>query len=363
MKKMYLLLLTLSVTLSACSSIEKESGKSTYTNNPDTAITSEQPEKTEDMQRCTVDNVSFSVDKSWEPMKEHKGTFVTPDKTAVYQLQGISPLGSDTPEEVYEKLKESYMNSYEIVYSDDALQSFVTADKLDAMIGKIEMTEEQVLYSIDVLIVPQKNIVVTFAVQCLESKEPPLDIRNISETAKFHIGTKDFISDNTFVAEDNSELCFRSDNSFIYYQSADDHDGAYYDGTYEVYYGQPAIDKVCSMTEYGITEEELEQTIAANMNGYTLKGDLSNYLDYLGDADDFEDSEEEKSDAGYHVCKDTFYAVILHNGKLVDEDGEVTEMGNDTLYIGHYLPELKLADMVNANTANYIKWTLKGKTE
>lgn len=400
MKKFYFILfITLSAALSACNFTQKDNSKVTSTNTSDTIPTSEQPTnlsdlkndylkrksqfKSEhqseqsvnlsDLQSCTVDHISFSVDKNWKPIEGHKGSFVTSDKTSVYQLQGISPLGNTTPDEFYKGLKKSYTNSYKILHSDDTLHSFITADDLDAMIGNIEMTADHVLYSIDVLIVPQKNIVVTFAAQCPETENLPLDIRTISETATFHIATKDSISGNTFIAEDDSEICFKADKSFIYYQSADDHNGAYYDGTYEVYYGQSAIDKVCSMTEYGITEDELEQTIAANMNGYTLKGDLS-YLDNLDDDfddnsnDDFgdnldEDTEKEKKDTGYHVCKDTFYAVILHNEKLVDADGQITKMGHDTLYIGHYVPDLKLADMVNANTANYIKWSLKEKTK
>ena len=61
-------------------------------------------------------------------------------------------------------------------------------------------------------------------------------------------------------------------SSYRYYRSEDDHENQYYEGVYEVYYGQTAVDKVVSMTEYGLTEEELNQVLSANMNGYVPGG-------------------------------------------------------------------------------------------
>ena len=103
-----------------------------------------------------------------------------------------------------------------------------------------------------------------------------------------------------------------------------------------------------------LTKEELEETLSANMNGYKLGG--SNISDFINSDDYYE------SDDIYQICKDSFYAVILHNEKLVDS-GSTSDMGNDTLYIGFYISELEYADMLNVMTANYAGWTLKGQTE
>lgn len=358
MKKQLLatLLLALSATMSACGGIQSESKNKKETNLAETACVTEQPTEAPEQKKCTVDDVSFLVNEEWEEMEECEGAFYTPDKKVVYQLQGISPLGSRTPKEFYEYLIEDYAKSYEIQERDEEPVSFVTADKLEASIGRIEMTADKVLYSIDVLMVPQKNIVVTFAAQCREEDSISTDIREVSSTATFAIATKDYISGNTFIGGDGSELCLAKDGSFMYYQSEDDHDSYYYKGNYEVFYGQDAIDKVTSMTEYGVTEDELERTITANMQGYEVGG--SSAYDFL-----LEEEAEVSKEKSYQVCKDTFYAVILHNETLVEDAGQETEISIDTLYMGHYILELKLADMVNANTGNRAEWTLKGKTK
>ena len=358
MKKSCLLMLLLSMlTLSGCSVLQSSSFESRNSRDNNKASVSEQKEEKEELQSCTVSQVTFSVSKELEPMEGQEGAFTTKDQKVVYHLQGASPLGSQTPAEVYEGFKEFYGASYEIVTSDDKLSSFQTADKVDVKIGRIEMTSGGVWFIIDVLIVPQKNYVVTFAAQCRDKDDLTMDIREVTSTATIDIGTKDYITGNTFIGADDSELCLKKDGSFAYYQTVDEHDGARYVGTYDVYYGQKAVDKVVSMSEYGVTEEELEQTLSANMNGYKVGG--SDTLSYFLEEDEEEDEDEDLQ----HVCKDTFYAVILHNDKIVDETGEEQEIGSDTLYMGYYLPELKLADLVNANTANRIEWNLCGATE
>lgn len=48
--------------------------------------------------------------------------------------------------------------------------------------------------------------------------------------------------------------------------------------------------------------------------------------------------------------------------RLVSSPEDVQEGGNSTLYIGFYLPELKMADLTNCNTASYTQWTFQEKT-
>ena len=302
----------------------------------------------------TIDNISFSVNETWEEYGGQEGSFIPPDRKSAYSLQGVSNLGSYTPETFYQSLILGYKTEHEIISSDEALSDFTTADGIQSKIGRIEMSKDNLFFSIDVLIVPQKNTVVTFASQTPDKSTLPIDIREITNTAKINIAQEDYIYGNTFIASDDSELCLNDNGEFIYYQSKDDHNKPYCTGKYEVYHGQDAIDKVDSMTDYGLTKEEQEQTLSANMNGYKLGGPT--VMDYLYPDD------SNNSDNLYQICKDSYYAVILHNEKLV-ESGNTSDMGNDSLYIGFYIPEINYADMINAGTANYVGWTLKGNTD
>lgn len=305
-----------------------------------------------ELKSCTVDNISFSVNASFEPVSGAEGSFTGENQYTIYQLQGVSSLGKSAPEDAFQKLVDFYSEQYNVTYYDSMLTTMITQDNAVCEVGRIEVINQNVCFSIDVLICEQKNKVITYAAQYLEGNTPATDIRDITNTTTFQIGSEDYVSGNTFTVSDGSELCLNSDGSFIYYQYSTDHEGPYYAGTYEVYYGQNAIDKIVSMDEYGVTEEELNQTLTANMAGYipgeTSSAALLDSLEYDYDT--------------YHVCKDTFYAIILHNEELVEPEYQVTTLDHDTLYFGHYIPELELVDLLNANTANYTEWKFVGKT-
>ena len=168
-----------------------------------------------------------------------------------------------------------------------------------------------VLYCTKLVIAPRKNLVLTFCGQVRkDDTQGPAGVQYalnwLCDKLTFEIGDQDYISGNTFLCGDGSQLCLQADGSFCYYQSAEDHENQYYEGEYEVYYGQAAMDKVASMTEYGLTMEELERVLSANMNGYIPGG--SRPSDYLYATGELEDNRER-----YQICLDTFYAVILHN--------------------------------------------------
>jgi len=48
--------------------------------------------------------------------------------------------------------------------------------------------------------------------------------------------------------------------------------------------------------------------------------------------------------------------------RLVSFSADVQAGGNSVLYIGFYLPELKMADLTNCNAASYTQWTFQEKT-
>lgn len=293
---------------------------------------------------CTVDTVSFSVPGDWTPL-EKEGSYASADRKAAYQLQGISMLGNYSPQEFYAELVDYYGSSNEVIYTDSEPEQIILDDGADALVGRIELKNEDVCFTIDVLIVPQKNTVVTYAVQYVEGNTPALDIREITKTTEVLIGRDDMITGKTFVNEAESMICLNEDDSFVYYQHKDNLEDSYVSGTYEVYRGQEAVDKVATMTEYGLTKEELTEILSNDMNGYTPGG--SNLLVLSGSADE----------EAYHVCPDTFYALILHKKQLLD-GGVTTKMDATVLYIGYYIPELELLDFTNANTASHIQFML-----
>ncbi len=304
----------------------------------------EAPKEEITYQDCTVGLISFQVDGSLEPYEGQEGTFVSKDRKSVYQLQGVSMMGAYEPEEFLEELKTFYKEEgYEILEADNTAEQVQTADGTDCYLANIKMQGENVFFCVDVLMAPDKNTVVTYAAQCAADTKDRPEIRPVTLTTRFERGSEDYMTGSTLVCDDGSELCLEDDGNFIYYQKEGEHGGPYYEGSYEVYYGQDAFDKVSSMEEYGLTKEELEEVLSHNLNGYQLNGP------FPGTSADEE---------GYTVCRDTFYAIILHNKKQVDGEN-VVEFESDALHIGYYVQELELFDMVNCNVAAYSVWQRK----
>ncbi len=323
----------------------------------ETEASSEIPSETETLperrkyplQECTVDHVTFSACGYWEhrPEEGHEGTYVDTLLNEGYQLQGISPLGSYTPDTFFQTLVNSYRETCAIEKVDETVSPFTTADGLDAYVGRVEMISSNTYFSVDVLIVPQKNIVATFSGQCQYGETLSTDIREMTETAVFDIAAEDMVTGKVFTVEDGSEIQLGTDGRFLWFREAGDPDSDSVSGEYEVLRGQKAIDRVVYMTEYGLTYEELEGVIRADMNGYKPGG--SDPLDFLN---------EDSGETGYQICTDSFYAVILHNQKLASGK-DVKDVDTQTLYIGYYLPELNCLDLTNCNTASHTMWTVK----
>lgn len=309
----------------------------------------------------STQGVSFKVPADWT-RAEGTDLFYTADRQMIYGLNGVSPLGSCTPKEFFELLTEHYESGgqFDSLDAPDELYPWTFGGDVECQVADLVGYQGAVLYCTKLIIAPRKNLVLTFCGQANKDRKDPLVLQYalnlLCEDLTFDTGTEDEISGNTFLCGDGSQLCLRSDSSYRYYQSAEDHENQYYEGIYEVYYGQAAVDKIVSMTEYGITVEELERALSANMNGYIPGG--SSPADYLYGIGELEDNRER-----YQVCLDTFYAVILHNQRLVHSPEDVDEGGNSTLYMGFYLPELGLADLTNCNAASYTPWTFQEKTD
>lgn len=316
-------------------------------------------ESTPEQASYSSQGVAFDIPAEWT-QAEGTDMFYTEDRKEVYGLNGVSPLGSYTPQEFLEDLMALYQGQFDTLSAPDTLSEWQSADGVDCLIADLTGQQESLLYCTKVVIAPQKNMVLTFCAQAyMDAIQDPLVVQlalnDLCGSLTFETGSQDDITGNTFLCGDGSQLCLKDDHSFRYYQSAEDHENQYYEGVYMVYRGQAAVDQIASMTEYGLTAEELEQILSANMNGYIPGG--STPADILYGTGELEDTRTR-----YTVCLDTFYAVILDNQRLVHSPGDVVEGGNSTLYLGYYLPELEMADLTNANAASHTQWTFQEKT-
>lgn len=298
------------------------------------------------LQTRTVENVTFSVPAYLKhaPRDGREGTYMDYELQEGYQLQGVSPLGSYTPDEFFTELTNGYRENYAIERMDGEMSPFTTADGLEGYVGHVDAISSSTFFSIDVLAVPRKNVVVTFCGQCREGQTLSLDVREITETATFSIALEDVITGNRFSMDDNSCLELTEDGGFIWYEDADRLSDTYAAGTCEVIRGQAAVDRAAYMEEYGLTYEELNRVIQSAMNGYVPGA--GNPLDMFR-----EDPQHET----YHICLDSFYAVILHSTQL-SEANSVTEADGITLFVGFYIEDLGIIDMTNCNTAQHSIW-------
>ena len=335
------------------------------TDDPTPPVISSNPGSEQDTTDTAVTHstqgVAFEVSEEWT-QADGTDLFYIASGKQVYGLNGVSALGSYAPQEVYEELVNYYRttNQFTSLDAPEELTPWQSSDGVACQIANLTGYKDTLIYCTKLVIAPQKNLVLTFCGQAYKDQvgDPGLvwyGVNALCESLTFEVGSQDYISGNTFLCGDGSQLCLQDGGDFRWYSSAEDHEKPYYEGVYEVYYGQAAMDKVASMTEYGLTMEELERVLAANMNGYIPGG--SKPSDYLYATGELEDNRER-----YQVCLDTFYAVILHNQRLVSSPEDVQEGGNSVLYIGFYLPELKMADLTNCNAASYTQWTFQEKT-
>lgn len=310
----------------------------------------------------STQGVAFRVPADWT-QAEGTELFYAAGRQEVYGLNGVSPLGSYEPQEFYEALVDHYEETQQFssLQAAQSMRSWQSADGVDCWAADLTGYQDSILYCTKLIAAPQKNLVLTFCGQAnagtVGDPAPVWEmLDSLCDSLTFETGTRDEITGNTFLCGDGSQLCLQDGGNFRWYQSAEDHGSPYYEGAYEVFRGQEAVDQAASMSEYGLTLEELERALSASMDGYLPGG--SRPIDALYAMGELEDSRER-----YQVCLDTFYAVILHNQRLAVSPEEVREGGNSTLYIGFYLPELGMADFTNCNAGSNTQWTFQKKTD
>ncbi len=299
----------------------------------------------------TYDYVTFKVGSDWEEKDEREGMFVLPGGGFVYSILGTSELGAGYDADgFYKELVDLYMKEGNVIDSADgeSMKPYVTANGIDGYVGRISMNQNiegkyDLHTDVDVLVLPTKNYVVTFTAQCNKENALPVDIRKITDTAKIDIAMEDVTEGSSFFDENTNSLLDLTDSEhFVNYLDADNKDGMYAEGTYEVYRGEEAVEKAASMTEYGLTREELETTINDAYNGYVLYGST------------VKPSQATKT---YFVCKDDFYAIVFNIEGFQDENGNKSDSNKqEVLYIGYYVEELDMLDMMNCKNITFYRW-------
>ena len=309
-----------------------------------------------------VEQASFPVDEQWSELEG--GTFADSALGSQYYMV-VTPLGSADEAYVLDSLRELWLEDGQVMQDGlypasrgEAFQTAYTEDGDQYRYFVLEVSYDNGVYACMAGAYSwDKNLLLSVQGYATQASAYPMTASETMRMLKgmaFHVGERDYVTGSSFLAGDGSRMELSPDGGFLWYQSAEDLEGPRYQGTYEVFYGQAAIDQVSSMADYGLSEAELEAVLTANMSGY-LPGE-GTPLDALYALDPENPDDRQR----YHVCKDSFYAVLLHNDILVDADGE-TSMGYDTLYIGYYIPELGILDLTNANTANHAVWTFQGE--
>lgn len=135
--------------------------------------------------------------------------------------------------------------------------------------------------------------------------------------------------ENTLITEyiwqasgDSSLIVCKKDGSFKYYQSADELNDNYYEGTYEFHIGKDAVSYITTeLSAYGVTEEELEGVFDRN---------------------------EQYSESNFVIF-------VLNNEACIVDGENIVDSPYQTPYFGFYLEEdgVPYLDIANMNTGNY----------
>ncbi len=345
-------ILVLVFVLIGCSS-EQKSTNTTKTENPqpDTEMNESLKAK---LVPVHTDEFTFYVMPEWTK-RNNEYIYDVASGNEGYGITGISNLGSKKSEDFFKDFVK-YVDEEkgkEVIKYSDALIERKTAQGVVYQIGWVDVNLKGIPHYVVMVMSPQKNVAISFFAQLRENNIPREQVYKTIEMMykdiEFHLGEKDYVSGNTFIVGENSEICFYKDKTFKFYKSKDDHENYYYEGTYDVFYGEAAVDEIVSLEEYGITKKDVESFLAnAADNNISLRSDKPNEY--------FTKKQKQDDEETYKACKDTFYAIILHNKNLVTSPSKSEKKGHDTLYVGHYVQEKKALDLENVNANSIAFW-------
>lgn len=135
----------------------------------------------------------------------------------------------------------------------------------------------------------------------------------------------DEVTGYNWVGNDDSLIELSKDGTFMWYRNADVKDDYYYEGTYEVYNGDKAVEYIANdLSDYGVTAEAQQALFDGDVEEYT---------------------------------KDNYYCLVLSNDKMVVEGENTLDETFITPYLGFYYEDEKYLDIANMNTNNYHGYT------
>ncbi len=365
MKKALILMLACLVLFSGCGAIEtavdmaadiiEEEAQSLISSN------SSAPQENAKTDASASDSIASSYDEgrftfSVPPgytSRDQSFSFFTDAGDAAMGINAVSALGSSELDEIMPALLDVFASSGEIVGSSAELSDFVSIDGSACKYGwaEIAMTDTTYAY-MEFIMAPSKNLLISTMYQAQTQQGlMPDDLAELRNSIEFTIGTQDEITGGTFINQnDFSELVLNSDATYTYYQTEGEHNDNYYSGTYEVFYGSDATDKLISMTDYGYTAEELDTALKNNMNGYALMSE--NSMPIVNEDGELVSSASDT----YFICEDTFYLMILtHETAIID--GASEDLGGVVVpFLGYYLSDVGGFDSLNLNTVSSQFW-------
>ncbi len=305
-------------------------------------------ENSKDTMSYTVQQkVTYEVDRKWTLSDTEWGAFFDENEEYLYQVLMIYYLGEHTVDSFYEYFLSECEKSGEGVNVVTQPEPFVTADGLDAYVGRVEMETNGLFHIMDVLIIPDKNIAVILESMSTNDEAPDTDIREITETVTIPYGNEDYITGYTFTTNYGTEIVLDEYGEYKEYSEAGNYDGQYSTGTYEVFYGDEAIEELVAM-DIGFEADVLNHSILTNGNGHRLG---------YGHAPAYLEGETEVDENYYHVCKDTFCTIVTKEDWIVKEDGTREKgQGFYVVRVCFYLYEVDTLDIANAHTGDVEQW-------
>lgn len=311
---------------------------------------------------CTI---SIREDLIQSP--EDKNFLHTAFMSHIYYLGAADSLGTLDTEFFFKTVIEKYEETKDrkIVERSKQLNKEISRDGVRYDVGYFKTYTDGMPTYVSMVMVPQKNMFLTHILSFHhvepERKSALEELELMHRNIIFHRGSQDYVSGNTFLVGENSKISLQDDGTFQFYRSQNDLVHDYYLGEYEVFYGEEAFEKLTKLPQYNIKREDLEEELENYMSeGVSLEKDAP--IEYLSNREEEEVPEFEDVNR-YDICKDTFYAIILHNKELVKSPSQKDKMGHDTLYVGYYIEEEKTLSLLNANAGSSAIWRFMKKSQ
>lgn len=180
-----------------------------------------------------------------------------------------------------------------------------------------------------------------------------------------HLTVEDRVSGNSFQSSnDGSLMVLETDGTYRYYQSSEDLTDNYYQGTYEVFYGDEAMAEMSNLTQYGLDIFELLAYVEQQEeHGYVVGLSMDNsHLAFSFDDDG--NIIGINPDLPRETVKRTDFCTLITYPEIIVTGGQTIE-ANSKLnpYIGYYLESKNGMELTNCNNLSVALWVKQENTE